>query len=53
MTSSSEPAQRTGGLGPVVPTVPQKKNGPVEKWLPCNTPGYVRSSTTGAVKEKE
>lgn len=53
MTSTTEPNQRSGGLGDVVPTKQQPKISPVEKWLPCNTPGYVRSSITGIVKQKE
>jgi hypothetical protein len=48
---TQEPPQRSGGLGPVVPTTPQK-NEPEEKWVACHTPGYVRSTKTGAVKEK-
>ena len=54
MTSSTEPNQRTGGLGDVVPQAPQKKDEPEEKWVTvASHPGYVRSTKTGAIKEKE
>ncbi len=53
MQSSKESSQHTGPLGDLAKPKPADKSEPEEKWLPCSTPGYVKSTKTGAVKRKE
>ena len=51
MKTTDERTSPSSPLGDkVVPAKPMSPDSVKEQWAPASTPGYVRSSTTGAVK---